>query len=125
MTLPLPESRPLQPSSSELKSHALLVDSTLRGGSRPCSANSMLLGDQKSSYESDCDTNRRNRGDNRHDIAICPEKPFARTAAVAKAGPIHQMKSTPPSAALRIRGDVSHRCHVCLPASAMCRRPPI
>src|SRR4030088_2029519 len=45
----------------------------------------MLLGDQKCSYESDCDTNRRNRGDNRHDIAICPEKPFARTAAVAKA----------------------------------------
>ena len=38
MTLPLPESRPLQPSTSELKSHALLVDSTLIGRARPCSA---------------------------------------------------------------------------------------
>ena len=35
MTLPLPESRPLQPSTSELKSHALLVDSTLMGRARP------------------------------------------------------------------------------------------
>ena len=38
MTLPLPESRPLQPSTSELNSHALLVDSTLMGRARACSA---------------------------------------------------------------------------------------
>ncbi len=36
MTLPLPDSRPLQPSTSELNSHALLVESTLIGRLRPC-----------------------------------------------------------------------------------------
>jgi hypothetical protein len=34
----LPESSPLQPSTSELNSHALLMDSTLIGRLRPCSA---------------------------------------------------------------------------------------
>src|SRR5713101_2576152 len=37
ITLPLPESRPLQPSTSELRSQALWVESTLTGRGRLCS----------------------------------------------------------------------------------------
>jgi hypothetical protein len=37
MTLPLPESSPLHPTTSELNSQALFVDSTLIGRGRDCS----------------------------------------------------------------------------------------
>ena len=36
ITLPLPDSRPLQPSTSELISHELCVDSTVTGRARLC-----------------------------------------------------------------------------------------
>ena len=36
MTLPLPDNKPLQPSTSELNSHALWVESTFTGRGRLC-----------------------------------------------------------------------------------------